>query len=289
MISRIPVTEIIRRVRKQYGVDAGAYFDGLREITVRECPATGYRFYHPFRVEADAAFYDRISGQGHYYPTRRWEFSRALEQIADTDRVLEIGSGEGDFLQLLRQRGVEATGLELSREAVKKMRQKQLQASASPVWEYAQENPEKYDAVCFFQVLEHVSDVHSFMKAAVACLKPEGRLLLAVPNNDSPVRKYDTILADNLPPHHMGLWTPYSLVKMGGYFGLEQAGVQIQELPADYRGHYYRLMVYKNLGKAPGRLIVPLTRWLAKLYLAGRLHKITGPTVFASYKKKIKV
>ena len=49
------------------------------------------------------------------------------------------------------------------------------------------------------------------------CLKPGGRLIIGVPNNDSYIRRnkmYNKVL--NMPPHHVGLWTLDSLKSLEG-------------------------------------------------------------------------
>lgn len=286
LVGRIPAAEIILKVRKQYGIDASEYFRGLDTVSVRECAATGYRFFYPYRIAADDRFYRLLARNEHYYPESRWEFSKALGHIAPGDKVLEVGAGEGDFLQLLKERDIEATGLELNPEAVEAMRKKGLEASSRPVEEFSGQFPGHFDVVCFFQVLEHISGVRSFMEAALSCLKPGGKLLLAVPNNDSPVLKYDTESGDNLPPHHMGLWNRNSLGRMGTCFGLDLLEAANQPLPASYRGLYYRLMVRRRLGSLPGKVVVAATRWAAKRYLSGRLNDIPGPGIFMAYRKR---
>ena len=71
--------------------------------------------------------------------------------------------------------------------------------------DHADQRPGHYDAVTSFQVLEHVTEPASFLRACVKALRPGGRLLLGVPNNDS----FLGLLEDNwlnMPPHHMSLW-----------------------------------------------------------------------------------
>jgi SAM-dependent methyltransferase len=71
---------------------------------------------------------------------------------------------------------------------------------------HAQKRPAYYDVVCSFQVLEHVYDVKNFIENAIKALKPGGRLIMSVPNNEPYFLRHSKYETLNLPPHHMGLW-----------------------------------------------------------------------------------
>lgn len=85
--------------------------------------------------------------------------------------------------------------------------------------------------VCSFQVLEHIADVKSFIESSLKALKKGGRLVVAVPNNDVLFFKYRNLrfqnnhylktLLLNLPPHHMGLWNPRSIVNLASIYNLK--------------------------------------------------------------------
>ncbi|MCL0067940.1 methyltransferase domain-containing protein [Peptococcaceae bacterium] len=71
--------------------------------------------------------------------------------------------------------------------------------------EFAQENFEKFDVVCSFQVLEHVSNPKSFIEASLKVLRKRGKMIIAVPNEDSFI-KYSVNTVLNMPPHHVTRW-----------------------------------------------------------------------------------
>ena len=65
------------------------------------------------------------------------------------------------------------------------------------------------DVICSFQLLEHPSDPISFLHDATPLLRPNGVLILSVPNADvaytlDPLRDLDLL---DQPPHHMGHWS----------------------------------------------------------------------------------
>ncbi len=54
-----------------------------------------------------------------YYPAWKWEFDICLQKIKITDKVYEIGCGEGNFLAKLREKGVQQVyGAELNQNSV---------------------------------------------------------------------------------------------------------------------------------------------------------------------------
>jgi hypothetical protein len=107
----------------------------------------------------------------------------------------------------------------------------------------------------FFQVLEHISAVQSFLTAAIKCLKKNGLLVLAVPNNEPYLfgfNKYDWL---NLPPHHMGWWNAASLQKLSGFFPIKTE--RIRACPFRDYNNYLNAQEVNTAILNPGRL-----RWL---------------------------
>ena len=80
--------------------------------------------------------------------------------------------------------------------------------------DHAQHNPEHYDVVCAFQVLEHVTDPVAFINTAKACLKPGGLLIIGLPNYDSYLQHLVNFTL-NAPPHHISWWQTETLRELG--------------------------------------------------------------------------
>ena len=51
-------------------------------------------------------------------PTTRVDHLLIAEMVTQGSRVLDVGCGDGDLLQLLESRGIDGRGIELSREGV---------------------------------------------------------------------------------------------------------------------------------------------------------------------------
>lgn len=95
---------------------------------------------------------------------------------------------------------------------------------------FAEENNDKYDVVCSFQVLEHIYDIKNFIDGCCKALKKGGKLIFAVPNNNPYYLKYDKLNTLNLPPHHAGLWNKESFLRLVNFFPLDAAEVFVEPL-----------------------------------------------------------
>lgn len=103
-------------------------------------------------------------------------------------KILDIGCGGGLFLSLLKQRGAQVIGIELSdsRAQYAKIRHG-LEIDKHPIesgfWQkrYSQ----YFDAVTLWDVIEHVNYPQQTLQSAANVLKPGGLLLIDTPCRDS--------------------------------------------------------------------------------------------------------
>ncbi len=99
--------------------------------------------------------------------------------------LLDIGCGSGTFLHLARCRGFQPHGMDVSERAVAAAREQyQLPVRQGGIGSQAWEG-HRFDVVTMFHVLEHLPDPRDALIYAAGLLKPEGRLILQVPNASS--------------------------------------------------------------------------------------------------------
>lgn len=102
--------------------------------------------------------------------------------ISKKEKILDVGSGYGFFLEGLLKNNYNITGIEVSKER-RKISKKISNAELLNV-NLNNEKPSigKYDLIVIFHVLEHVAQPINFLKKLRKYLKPKGRILVEVPN-----------------------------------------------------------------------------------------------------------
>jgi len=102
--------------------------------------------------------------------------------------VLDIGCGGGLFLSLLKQKGADVIGIELSDSRAQYAKTKhRLEIDKHPIenefWQKGYAN--HFDAVTLWDVIEHVNYPHQTLQSAANVLKHGGLLLIDTPCRDS--------------------------------------------------------------------------------------------------------
>ena len=96
--------------------------------------------------------------------------------------LLDVGSGGGLFLGMMRERGFAVVGLDSSREAAAIAWRRQGAPSVCASLEHAPFRAGSLGVVTMFHVLEHAYDPGAYLGAARDLLAPGGRLVVQVPN-----------------------------------------------------------------------------------------------------------
>jgi len=110
-------------------------------------------------------------------------------------RLLDIGAQKGEFLWFMRQSGWEVQGVEMDSK-VPNPGQLPILYGDFLEMDFA---GQRFDAVTFWAVLEHVYEPAQFIEKASQLLEPGGRLVVLVTNLDSIQSRY--YQADDYPRH----------------------------------------------------------------------------------------
>jgi 2-polyprenyl-3-methyl-5-hydroxy-6-metoxy-1,4-benzoquinol methylase len=101
-------------------------------------------------------------------------------------KILDIGAGTGDFLSVAKQNGWQTIGVEPSDKA----KAIALKKEVSFVEDTAELENHSFDVITMWHVLEHVPNLDKQIKELKRLLKPNGSLIVAVPNFKSFDAKY---------------------------------------------------------------------------------------------------
>lgn len=148
-------------------------------------------------------------GYGDYYADEAMyrsyfrEKFRALARFrAPPGTLLEIGAAAGYALVEAGMAGWDAHGIEVSPSAVKAARERfGVSIVEGDVYDVAAEPT--WDAICAFQVIEHLADVRGALRAIWRALKPGGVLMVTTPDHASWVRRATGCFWSSYRPEHL--------------------------------------------------------------------------------------
>jgi SAM-dependent methyltransferase len=135
-------------------------------------------------------------------------------------RLLDIGAGTGAFAAYMQGQGWEVTGLEpdeVARERALADNKIQLMDTT----EFLTLQPERYDAITLWHVLEHVHELHPYLEQLKALVNKGGRIFIAVPNYTSyDAAVYGASWAAYDVPRHLYHFSPDSMEYLLARHGL---------------------------------------------------------------------
>jgi len=159
-------------------------------------------------------------------------------------KILDLGAGIGAFLNTMKEKGWETTGIEPNegaREQAKNLFNIDLKETGS-----LQQLPEKsFDAITLWHVLEHVHQLHDYVERLKSLLKPNGKIFIAVPNYESLDSSiYKLYWAAYDVPRHLYHFTPEAINVL-----MEKHGMKVTaKKPMWFDSFYISLLSskYKN-------------------------------------------
>lgn len=108
-----------------------------------------------------------------------------LPFFKDCRRVADVGCGDGDFVELLREQGVDAYGVDNDPIAIQHLHERQIPVVEADVVSYLRSvEPGSLDGVFSAHLVEHLpyQAVYEVIHHAYRALKPGGRIVLTTPN-----------------------------------------------------------------------------------------------------------
>lgn len=151
----------------------------------------------------------------------RQRLQEHLPLLAGRQRVLDLGCGRGEALEVLAEHGIGSFGVDASREMVRICQEKGLDASHADLLQFlGSQEAECLDGVVSFHVIEHLppAGVAALLRLAWRALGRGGVLLLETPN---PLSLWVAASSFWRDPSHLRPVHPDALT-----LGLEMAGFE---------------------------------------------------------------
>ena len=262
------IVALWRAVGREFSPAALAPMDDTTRVTLWRCRACGFQFYDP-RLAGGGKFYEELMAREYYVEQRpEFPFTLRLAREQGVRSVLDVGGGDGVFLDQARQQGLTTWGVELNEAAAERASAKGHRMIRKPL---EQITPEEagggVDLLTLYQVVEHVPDPVGFVREAARLVRPGGLIVIAVPHE---YRICGLIPLDpaNWPPHHLSRWRKRDLRALVELLGLELVSLHGDRLHGSDLEQF--IPMHNRLAAAIGRRTHPLdetgARWLSFFY-----------------------
>jgi 2-polyprenyl-3-methyl-5-hydroxy-6-metoxy-1,4-benzoquinol methylase len=263
----------------------------LRTVICKNC---GLVFSDPFPIDTTEYYQKnyRILYKGTYSPKIKHiyraanvaieRYKRLDAHLAGKKKVLEIGSGGGEFSYLLTKKGFDVSAIEPNEgygNYSKEQYGLNVQIGFAQNLEFAVET---FDFITMSHVLEHVDNPTTMLEKLRTWLKPNGILALEVPNVEavcqSPKSTFHTAHLFNFNPETLALLaekTGFSVVQTllsddGGNLTLIAQKSEITNVPLTITGNYEKVSTIVKNHTALNHYLSPFPY----LRLMGKVRKI---------------
>lgn len=151
-----------------------------------------------------------------YQKVRTYTLQQKAKLIGDetkisTGSILDIGSGTGAFLDVMKTRGWQVKGVEPDKDA-RALAKKLYDLNIDEPSVIDDLNTGSFDVITLWHVLEHVHHLHEYLEQLKRLLKKDGKIFIAVPNyqsKDSGI--YRSYWAAYDVPRHLYHFSPQSI------------------------------------------------------------------------------
>ena len=161
--------------------------------------------------------------------------------------ALDLGCGRGEWLELLKENGVSAEGIDLDDDMLSACKVKGLKVATGDAVAYLQSLPNNSRSlISGFHIAEHLSldDLKIVVEESLRVLKPAGLLILEVPNTENLVVGTSSFYLD---PTHQRPLPSQLLTFLTDYFGFARSKLLRLQEPAPLRDELTPVSLFNGL------------------------------------------
>jgi 2-polyprenyl-3-methyl-5-hydroxy-6-metoxy-1,4-benzoquinol methylase len=193
-----------------------------RDLSLVCCNRCSMIYANPVPAEMSGKFYDKL-GRPFYLSAEKLEsdyasvrFERELrlfQKFCSSGSVLDVGCSTGAFLFQLKSRGhYQTLGVEVSGPAAEYARNRGVEVMNDSFLDH-DFGENRFDAITFWAVMEHLLEPKKFLTKAAALLKFGGHCFILVPNMKSLAVRLLGAKYRYIFPQHLNYFTATTLEK----------------------------------------------------------------------------
>jgi 2-polyprenyl-3-methyl-5-hydroxy-6-metoxy-1,4-benzoquinol methylase len=153
--------------------------------------------------------------------------------------LLDVGAGTGDFLNTCKKKGWKTIGIEPNKDARKMALENGIQLEE----DFFSLQANSFDVITLWHVLEHVVHLYEYLEQLKKLLKPNGVLLIAVPNYKSyDASYYKEYWAAFDVPRHLWHFSQFSIQKLFNEVAMKIVATK----PMKFDSYYVSLLSEKH-------------------------------------------
>lgn len=182
-----------------------------------------------------------------YHLVRTITLKRKLKLInsyrVKEKKLLDIGCGTGDFLEIALKNKWQVLGIEPSEKA-REIANKKSNNKVFDIPRLKEFSENSFDVITLWHVLEHLPKLEEHVLILKKLLKPDGKIIIAVPNYKSyDAKHYKEFWAAYDAPRHLWHFSQSSMQKLFQKFDMSIVGV----LPLKFDSFYVSLLSEKYI------------------------------------------
>ena len=171
-------------------------------------------------------------------------FISVVKSLYPQGPALDLGCGRGEWLEVLKDNGITAYGVDLDDGMLEACRKLGLEVETVNAIDYLQKLPNDSQAIVSgFHLAEHLKsdDLHTLIKEALRVLKPAGLLILETPNAENITVATTNFYLDPthdhpIPSKLLRFLTEFHGFARGKVLGLQESPeVKLKQFPSLYQ------------------------------------------------------
>jgi O-antigen chain-terminating methyltransferase len=173
-----------------------------------------------------AAFEDQFRGSAEEVEERLKFYLPFLKELTPDSKILDLGSGRGDWLKLVSKEGFKPSGVEINEVFAEGSGKQGLEVVHGDMMAHLDQQPDNsLDLITVFHLIEHLNSEKLFrlLDEIKRTLKPGGRVFMETPSSENLVVAACNFYAD--PTHHKPV-NPHTLMFVLRQKGFIDLGLQ---------------------------------------------------------------